>query len=319
MIRTSKQFAFALFLVAASSFPFIPFILADEKDPDAKPATAEKPKAEPDAKPKDTTEPRKVMSLDAMLASALRHNPDVRSAEASVRKAEADLNRVKLQTVQNVIAFRGEWAEGWRRLENAESALVIDRKNQEVRAAAKGPKHIDSGVRPAEVNVVSAKERLAQIEIQLPFILGMPPEQGDASDTAPKKGETKQNDTLVKSREFLEACQKEFSSGRLNCTAMLAAYRQAVELEVRAASNLAERKAAIELHLKRLAKLHAEVKARLDEGLEGGSSADLASVEIEQASAQLWIGQLSGDYFKRDRDGDALRFWIEPLPGEKAK
>ena len=67
---------------------------ADSKTARPASAGADKPKQE------------KPATLDEMLAKALKDNPDIRVAESKVREAEAELNRVKLQVMQKVVALR---------------------------------------------------------------------------------------------------------------------------------------------------------------------------------------------------------------------
>src|SRR3989442_3304097 len=49
---------------------------------------------------------KKDLSLEEMLAQALKANPDIRVAESKLREAEAKLNRTRLQVMQKVIAFQ---------------------------------------------------------------------------------------------------------------------------------------------------------------------------------------------------------------------
>jgi hypothetical protein len=44
--------------------------------------------------------------LEDLLAEAMKNNPDIRVAEAKLREAEAEMNRVRLQVMQKVIALR---------------------------------------------------------------------------------------------------------------------------------------------------------------------------------------------------------------------
>ncbi|MCB9925345.1 MAG: hypothetical protein H6822_24415 [Planctomycetaceae bacterium] len=51
----------------------------------------------------------KLVSLQEMLAIALKHNPNVRAAEAKELSVEAELDRTRLEIVQKLIAFREKW------------------------------------------------------------------------------------------------------------------------------------------------------------------------------------------------------------------
>src|SRR5260370_14019953 len=44
-------------------------------------------------------------TLEDMLNKALKDNPDIKVAEAKVREADAELNRVRLQVTQKVLTF----------------------------------------------------------------------------------------------------------------------------------------------------------------------------------------------------------------------
>jgi hypothetical protein len=66
---------------------------------------AKTPKTNPAAKQQPA-----VPSLDELLDQALKNNPDVRVAEAKVREAEAELNRIRLQVSQKVISLHHDIA-----------------------------------------------------------------------------------------------------------------------------------------------------------------------------------------------------------------
>src|SRR5262249_45592845 len=90
--------AFALLMVGSGVYGQQP--PTDEK---------EKPKTTP-AAGKDTPARGKpgqpaAPSPEEMLTKALKDNPDIRVAEAKLREADAELNRVRLQVTQKVIAF----------------------------------------------------------------------------------------------------------------------------------------------------------------------------------------------------------------------
>src|SRR5947208_69846 len=60
-------------------------------------------KAAPVQQPSPTRpELPKRSQLEQMLTEALLNNPDIRVAEAKLREAEAELNRVRLQTLQKL-------------------------------------------------------------------------------------------------------------------------------------------------------------------------------------------------------------------------
>src|SRR5947208_549434 len=55
---------------------------------------------------KPQAKPEKPATLEEMLAKALKDNPDIRVAESKVREAEAELNRVRLQVMQKLVALQ---------------------------------------------------------------------------------------------------------------------------------------------------------------------------------------------------------------------
>jgi outer membrane protein TolC len=94
-------------------------------------------------------------TLDAMLARALRSNPDILSAEIEVQKAEAALNQTRLKVAHEVsLAFR-------------ERELL-----SELVARYQALVEVMSG--PPEVNVkfIEAKQALAKVESQLRYLIG---------------------------------------------------------------------------------------------------------------------------------------------------
>src|SRR6266851_3115371 len=79
------------------------FIYAGLVCGETNPVKDEKPANPPTDKPAKTVEQ---MSLDELLTLALKNNPDLRVADAKVREAEAELNRVRLQVTQKLVTLR---------------------------------------------------------------------------------------------------------------------------------------------------------------------------------------------------------------------
>src|SRR5438132_13243758 len=92
MRETMVRLAAAVIAVVACGG--LAFGQADSTKARTHPTEASKPKQE------------KPTALDEMLAKALRDNPDIRVAEAKVREGEAELNRVRLQVMQKVVALQ---------------------------------------------------------------------------------------------------------------------------------------------------------------------------------------------------------------------
>src|SRR5262245_45909954 len=64
------------------------------------PTTLQKP-----APDKKADAPPQPGSLEDLIAQALRNNPDIRVAEAKMREAEAELQRIRIATAQKVAAL----------------------------------------------------------------------------------------------------------------------------------------------------------------------------------------------------------------------
>jgi hypothetical protein len=106
------------------------------------------------------------LSLDNLLAQALKNNPDIRVADAKMREAEAELNRVKLQVSQKVVAQQREIAA-------CKAALQYAQVNYE-RMQALYKKHaIEQAIlSESEAKLQKANAELARVEAELPYILG---------------------------------------------------------------------------------------------------------------------------------------------------
>ncbi len=106
------------------------------------------------------------LSLDNLLAQALKDNPDIRVAEAKMREAEAELNRVKLQVTQKVVTQQRELVMYQSALKQAQANF--DRIQALHRQGATSTESIGA----AEASLQKAKAELARIEAELPYILG---------------------------------------------------------------------------------------------------------------------------------------------------
>jgi hypothetical protein len=78
-------------------------------------------------------------SLEDLLDKALRNNADIRAAEAKVREAEAELNRVRHQVLAKIVGVRNDIDSAKKMLGYSERLLELARKanssQQEVQAA----------------------------------------------------------------------------------------------------------------------------------------------------------------------------------------
>jgi hypothetical protein len=131
---------------------------------------------QPPAKQEKT--PAVKSKLEEMLAEALKNNPDIRVAAANAALAEAELNRTRLQVTQKVIALHAALA--------SQNAEVNYRKSQYERMKRlEETKSIGSEVlQEAQQKLVLAKAKLAELEAQLPALLGKvarAPDKGSVS------------------------------------------------------------------------------------------------------------------------------------------
>jgi hypothetical protein len=104
--------------------------------------------------------------LEAMLAEALKNNPDIRVATASLAAADAELNRTRLQVAQKVITLHAAIA--------SQKAEVAYRQSQFERIKKLGEqKSVEMQVvDEAQQKLTVAKAKLAELEAQLPAVLG---------------------------------------------------------------------------------------------------------------------------------------------------
>jgi hypothetical protein len=134
------------------------------------PAKSDKPATPPAEKPAKTLEQ---MSLDELLALAMKYNPDLRVADAKVREAEAELERVRLQISQKLVAMRGK-IEVARKMV-AEAQARYHRAEELFKKGAMPREELDG----AELQLARYKAELADLEAELPYVVGKPPKDLD--------------------------------------------------------------------------------------------------------------------------------------------
>ncbi len=105
-------------------------------------------------------------SLAEMFELALRSNPEVVQAEATVRQAEADLNQVRLKVMQEVITAYHEGRKQRELLGYYEEEAANFRKRFEVGQATQGEGN------QAFRQLAATRASLAQTEARLLYILG---------------------------------------------------------------------------------------------------------------------------------------------------
>jgi hypothetical protein len=108
-------------------------------------------------------------SLEDTLSQVLHQNPDIRVAEAKLREAEAELQRVRLQVMQKAITLYHSLESERAAVRQAEEKLTWSK-----RMASKGFES-DQSVKAAAAALAQAKSKLAAMEAELPALLGKLP------------------------------------------------------------------------------------------------------------------------------------------------
>jgi hypothetical protein len=133
------------------------------------PAKPEKSKLS-QAKPKPS-------ELESMLAEALVNNPDIRVAEAKLREAEAELNRVRFQVLQKVTTLHHGL--------EAQKAVVkaAEERLQLMLQLRRQARISEVEVQPVESQLGQEKAKVAALEAELPSLLGRLPQRSSADKT----------------------------------------------------------------------------------------------------------------------------------------
>jgi len=105
-------------------------------------------------------------TLEEMLNKALKDNPDIRVAEAKVREADAELNRTRLQVTQKVLAFHHSRESQKAIIKVAEEDLQRIQRLEASKAVSQ------EDVKQAQQRLSASKAKLAEIEAEMPYLLG---------------------------------------------------------------------------------------------------------------------------------------------------
>jgi hypothetical protein len=173
------------------------FVLGQAPAPE-EPAAKGQKKAAQSAPPREEL-PR---GLDAMVAEALRSNPDVLLAEAKVVEAQTALNQTRLRVTEEVIATTHERERIERMLSIAANTLDGMRRRFETGTAG------NEETNQAEIPVIEAKAKLQQNVARLRYLLGLGGEK-TLRDPGSAPGDTrpaarKRPELSPKHREMLE-------------------------------------------------------------------------------------------------------------------
>ena len=110
-------------------------------------------------------------TLEEMLSHALKHNANILVAEAKVREAEVELNRVHQKVAARIVSLNAEIA-GTRAI-SKETIKRLDTLSR-LRRTALGTVS-DTDIADAEVSVAKYTGELARLEAELPYLLGKGP------------------------------------------------------------------------------------------------------------------------------------------------
>jgi outer membrane protein TolC len=232
------------------------------------------------------------MSLDAMLAIAMQHNPEVRAAQAQVHAAEAERDRSRLAVVQKIIAFR----EKWQTQHGAVRTAELEAANAK-RLIALAKSGVVAGQR-ADLAKASLQKyaieqaRLAELNAELPFLLGQAPNERPQPPTFAKR-KVIENTLLPKARQLVELQTRAHQSGEASLRDLIPAHRQVVELQIRLADTVADRVKVIEAHRALLQQVRNLVEASYRAGQ--ATQADVLAAEIELAKTELWLLDIKGE------------------------
>jgi hypothetical protein len=148
---------------------------------------------------KKPAEEKKPSQLEELIAQALRDNPDVRVADAKLREADAELNRVRLQVIQKVVAHQHTvdtlmsavkmTEAGFAAAEARVKLVEADYKRMTVSGAAVAQADIEkaradldqakANLETVKAALQAAKADLAKAQAELPYLLGKSAKGGD--------------------------------------------------------------------------------------------------------------------------------------------
>jgi hypothetical protein len=117
-------------------------------------------------------------SLEDLLATALKQNPDILVAEAKLREAEAELNRVRQHVLAKIVALKGDIDSGNDILREAKNRWERLKELQRM-----GTRIVtDEEMGTAQVLFYKYKAEQARMEAELPLLIGKKFGSGDSSN-----------------------------------------------------------------------------------------------------------------------------------------
>jgi hypothetical protein len=164
-MRTGSVNLIPLALGVLAALLLVPLPPSRGQDP-----TKPKPPANPAAAKEKGAAPADKPSLEDLLTQALKNNPDIRVAEARVQKAEAELNRTRLEVMQKVVKFHAARTAAQARVTEAEKQL------QRVRNLLASSAISQQDYQAAQQALITAKAELEAVEADMPALIGKAPQ-----------------------------------------------------------------------------------------------------------------------------------------------
>ncbi len=216
--KVVRMLALALLLGAAAVVPAqqaTKKIHVDEEEQTTRPAKqSEKKKRveeEEEASGAKQKAPAAKSKLEEMLAEALKNNPDIRVAAAKVAEAEAELNRTRLQVTQKVVTLYYAIEAQKKIVEHAEKR---DNRRRGV-GTALSPNELDE----LRQTLALAKGKLAELEAQLPALLGTLPQAEDSYYRAIQEARLWRRESIASSLQTRRAMIEEAEGERSHSVA----------------------------------------------------------------------------------------------------
>ncbi len=225
-------------------------------------------------------------SLHDMLARGLRHNPQVRAAQARVQVAQAELDGVRAQAFQDIMAFREEWRHVHQQHQAATQELRESKKLAEAR-----PENVSSqGMLDAALERRnSVAMRIQELRIQSEFLFGKSFEQaGPIAES--KSRDLIEDELLPRARRILQVRMEEYQAGEANILYLVMAHRQLMELEMRLADSAAGKIDTVEASQALLRDSRAVIEAQFKAG--EASPGDVLTADLELARTELMLLEL---------------------------
>lgn len=229
----------------------------------------------------------RLLGLQQMLAIALEHNASVRAAQAHVQAAEAELDRTRFEVLQQIMGFREKWQSQRRAMEAAFEEFrlaeeVAENDNATSRQLAE----------QAKEEYFRRRTRLAELEAELPFLLGHDSKTAIPEPNAASR-KLLRDELLPKARQLIELRTRQYATGNASILDVLAAHRQATEFETLLATTNQQRIAAVESQKELLQNTFAIAKRLYDAGQL--TQDDVLAVDVELSKLDLRLLELKGE------------------------